>query len=238
MTASIAARYQQVAQRIEAAARRAGRDPHSIRLIGASKFQPIESLQAAWAAGLRSFGESRVQELLVKAPALPQADWHFLGSLQRNKARKAVEWCSLIHSLDSLRLAESLARLGQERGHPVEALIEVNLGGESSKGGVAPEQLLPFWNQTSQLTGLRIRGLMAIPPPAEPEVTRRQFRVLATWRDRLRQAGEAATGLDELSIGMSEDFEIAIEEGATMVRIGTLLFGERSLYTGPAGQVS
>ncbi len=225
---TVTERVREIRRRIEAAARRAGRDPAEITLVGASKRQPVERLLEARDAGVRVLGENRVQEALAKVPQVPGVCWHMIGRLQRNKARKAVEVFELIHSLDSLRLAETLDRLGVERGRPVDCLVEVNVGGEETKGGVAPAELGAFLDAVAGREGLRVLGLMTIPPWREdPEEVRPYFR-------RLRElAGEAATrelpgvAMRELSMGMSHDFEVAIEEGATFVRIGTALFGPR-----------
>jgi pyridoxal phosphate enzyme (YggS family) len=152
------------------------------------------------------FGESRVQELEQKAPLLPQAQWHFIGALQRNKARRAVELCSLLHSLDSLRLGEVLDRLGSERGQPVHALVEVNLGGEASKSGVALGEVEALIEALAGRRGLRIDGLMTIPPPADAETTRAYFQRLAALADSLQGRQFPQVAMHQLSMGMSEDF--------------------------------
>ncbi len=222
------ARASSVRERIAAAAHRAGRSVDEIELVAVSKTQPIEAVREVLAAGVRVFGENRVQEGVVKVPALPEARWHFIGRLQRNKARRAVELFELIHGLDSVRLAETLARLGEERGRPVDALIEVNVGGEGSKGGVAEGELDAFAEHCATLSGLRILGLMAIPPFLDdPEEVRPYFRALAAHAERLRARKLPNVTMRHLSMGMSGDFEVAIEEGATLVRVGTALFGPR-----------
>ncbi len=225
---TVTERVREIRRRIEAAARRAGRDPAEITLVGASKRQPIERLLEARDAGLRVLGENRVQEALAKVPRVPGVRWHFIGRLQRNKARRAVEVFELIHSLDSLRLAEALDRLGRERGRPVDCLVEVNVGGEETKGGITPGDLHPFLEALAGRDGLRILGLMTIPPWREdPADVRPFFRELA---DLARQAAARplpGVEMRHLSMGMSHDFEVAVEEGATLVRVGTALFGPR-----------
>jgi hypothetical protein len=221
----IATRLAAVHERIACAASRAGRDPAAVRLVLASKTQPPESLRAAYAAGAREFGENYVQEAAAKQDLLADLDglrWHLIGHLQTNKAREAANRFALIHGLDTARLARALGRARPAARVPV--LIEVNLEGEASKKGVAPdaaERLVEDARAT-----VEILGLMTIPPPAtDSERSRGHFAALRAMRDRLA----AATGLalSELSMGMSDDFEIAIEEGATIVRVGRAIFGER-----------
>lgn len=218
----IAARLSQVRERIAEAAARAGRGPESVRLVLASKTQPPEAIRSAYQAGASEFGENYVQQAQAKRAALADLGdlrWHMIGHLQSNKARAAAELFELIHGLDSERLAVSLARV---RPAPaVRVLVEVNLGGEASKAGVAPAGVEPLIEAVRGKVD--VRGLMAIPPPGEP--ARLHFVGLRQLRARLA----AATGLElpELSMGMTEDFEIAIEEGATIVRVGRAVFGER-----------
>jgi pyridoxal phosphate enzyme (YggS family) len=218
-------RINAVRERIEAAAGRAGRDPNSVQFLAASKTQPQQAIRAAYAAGIRAFGENYVQEALGKQAEtsdLKDISWHLIGHLQTNKARSAAGAFTLIESLDSVRLANALAKA---RPHPpVAVLIEVNLGAEASKTGTPPDALESLINAVRGM--VEVRGLMAIPPPAtDPEHSRPYFARLRAMREGLA----AATGLalSELSMGMSEDFEVAIEEGATIVRIGRAIFGER-----------
>ncbi|MGA7763338.1 MAG: YggS family pyridoxal phosphate-dependent enzyme [Candidatus Binataceae bacterium] len=225
----IAARLTAARERIARAARRAERNPAAVRLVLASKTQPPEAIRAAYAAGAREFGENYVQEAAAKQDALADLEdledvrWHLIGHLQTNKARDAVNRFALIHSLDSARLASALGRARPAPRVPV--LIEVNAAGEASKSGVAPaevERLIEAARAT-----VEILGLMTIPPPAtDPERSRSHFATLRAMRDRLA----AATGLalSELSMGMTDDFEVAIEEGATIVRVGRAIFGERT----------
>jgi hypothetical protein len=223
-----------VRERIAAAARRAGRRPDDITLMGVSKTFPVESIVEAYAAGLRIFGENRVQEFASKASALrnlPDAEWHLIGHLQTNKAAKAAELFGAVDSVDSVRMAEKLNASAEGFAKTLSVLIEINVGGEQAKSGVAPdsdelEQLLlgtPRWGS------LKIRGLMTIPPFAEdPEGSRPYFRQLREIRDHIAAHGLPDIGTAVLSMGMSHDFEVAIEEGATCVRVGTAIFGERA----------
>jgi len=220
-----AERLASVRGRIRAAAERVGRDPSSVRLIGASKTVPAAVLVEAVRAGLADLGENRVQEAEAKAPLL-RADltdgavpvWHLIGHLQSNKARKAVALFDWIHSVDSPRLADGLERIAQELGRAPRVLIEVNTSGEASKEGVAPDDAAALIAHVAGLGTLRLAGLMTIGPTGGDP--RPAFRLLRRLRD--------AAGLDELSMGMSGDFEAAIEEGATIVRVGSALFGART----------
>jgi pyridoxal phosphate enzyme (YggS family) len=232
--ASPAGRYAEIERRIQAACDRAGRSRASVRLVGASKRQPLEALAAAYACGLRSFGENRVQEAVAKAPLLPpDIEWHLLGPLQSNKVRKAVALFHVVHAIDRPAIAFELDQEAARQGRRLSGLIEVNLGAEESKHGFAVDDLaadLEVLAPLAVLEHLRIGGLMAIPPPgASAEDSRPHFRRLARLRDALAERPEwrARDFAGELSMGMSDDFEVAIEEGATHVRIGSALFGER-----------
>lgn len=225
----VAARLARVRARLDAAARRAGRDPAAIRLIGASKQQPVEALAEARRAGLAIFGENRVQEAAAKAPRLPSdVAWHLLGPLQSNKVRPALELFTVFHAVDRTKIAIALDAEARLREMRVEGLLEVNLGGETTKHGFEPERLLAEAAPLAALEHLRIVGLMTIPPPADdPERSRPWFGRLRALRDELGARPEWRGRLVELSMGMSDDFEVAAEEGATYVRVGTLLFGPR-----------
>jgi pyridoxal phosphate enzyme (YggS family) len=228
----IAARIVAVRERIAAACARADREVDSVLLVLASKTQTSAAVAAAYAAGARDFGENYVQEAVAKRAALTHlhdAHWHMIGHLQSNKARLAVENFDLLHTLDDLRLANAIARARPAAPMPV--LIEVNLGGEAAKSGVSPdavEQLIGSVREAQNLSNaIDLRGLMTIPPPAEnSNVARRWFAELRELRDRLVPATGLA--LRELSMGMTGDYELAIEEGATIVRVGRAVFGERS----------
>jgi hypothetical protein len=225
----IAARLARVRERIEAACRRTGRDPESVVLLGASKLQPVETLRAAYAAGLRRFGENRVQEAAAKAAALPaEVEWHLFGPLQTNKVRPALRLFSLFHAIDREKVARALDAEARAQGRRAQGLIEVNLGSEATKHGFAPAGIEAAVAPLAALERLEIVGLMAVPPPADdPEVARGHFRRLRALRDALDRRPEWSGRLVHLSMGMSDDFEVAIEEGSTCVRLGTLLFGPR-----------
>jgi pyridoxal phosphate enzyme (YggS family) len=228
--ATLAERLVEIRSRIAAAAARAGRDAAEIRLVGASKRQPIETLAEAYAAGLRDFGENRVQEAAAKAPSLPaDVRWHLLGPLQTNKAKAAVRLFGTVHALDREKAARALEAEAAAEGRRLRALVEVNLGGEISKHGFAPDGLAEALAPLAALERVEVVGLMAIPPPGPtPEASRRHFRRLRALRDALDRRAEWQGRLVELSMGMSDDFEVAVEEGATFVRIGTRLFGPRA----------
>jgi pyridoxal phosphate enzyme (YggS family) len=225
----IARRLDTIRARIDAACRRSGRDPASVRLVGASKLQPVEALAEAHAAGLARFGENRVQEAAAKAPALPAGiEWHLFGPLQTNKVRPALRLFSLFHAIDREKVARALDDEARAQGVTARGLIEVNLGGEESKHGFAMDGIAEAIAPLAELRALEIVGLMSIPPPsAEAEGARVYFRRLRALRDDLDRRAEWRGRLAELSMGMSDDFEVAIEEGATYVRVGTLLFGVR-----------
>ncbi len=227
-----------VRERIAAAARRAGRHPDEVALMAVTKTFGAGQIREAHAAGLRLFGENRVQEFVTKAEAvraLEGARWHLIGHLQSNKAARAAELFDAVDTVDSLRLARKLNAAAETRGIPLPVLIEINLAGETAKSGVAPDskELEDILYAAPQLEALQISGLMALPPFTEnPEDSRPYFRRLRQLRDqitarKLPAAPPAVLSLDILSMGMSHDFEIAIEEGSTCVRLGTALFGER-----------
>lgn len=225
----IARRLAEIQGRIAAAAHRAGRDPAEVRLVAVSKTVGLEALRQAVAAGQRLFGENYLQEAQRKMAALgPEVEWHFIGHLQSNKAKGAVGRFALIHSLDRLSLAEALEKAAARLGVVHEVLVQVNLAGEASKSGVAPEAAADLLRELKRCSHLRVRGLMTLPPFfPDPEAVRPYFRALRELRDRLAAQGLSDTGLPELSMGMSSDFEVAVEEGATLIRVGTALFGPR-----------
>jgi pyridoxal phosphate enzyme (YggS family) len=222
-----ASRLDSVRARIDAAARAAGRDPASITLIGASKAQPAEAIRAAAAAGLADVGENYVQEAVAKMDALADValTWHFIGPLQSNKTRAVAEHFQWVHSVDRARLAR---RLSEQRSHyapPLQVCLQVHLGDEPTKSGVDPAELPALAAEVAALPRLTLRGLMCVPPPeADPARQRHWFAELRRLRDALAAAGHR---LDVLSMGMSADFELAIAEGATHVRVGTAIFGAR-----------
>src|SRR5712692_6740211 len=210
-----------VQERVARAAERAGRRAQDVLLIGVSKTVTAERVRLGVDAGLTALGENRVQEAREKIKILGRpVPWHLIGHLQTNKVRDALELFDLIHSLDRLELAKELDKRGRARGRAVDTLVEVNVGGEASKGGAAPDGLGELLEAVAAMPHVRVRGLMAIPPEAkEPDASR-------VWFRALRKLGERH-GLSELSMGMSGDFEVAIEEGATIVRVGTAIFGPR-----------
>ena len=225
----IADNLARVREEIARAAAQAGRDTSTIRLIAVTKTFPPETVQAAYECGQRDFGENRVQEFRQKLPSLraPGATFHLIGRLQSNKVHPATafDW---IQTVDSYRLAVRLSKAAVEAGKTVSVLIEVKLSEEAAKTGVPEAELLQLVSAAAPLAGLDLRGLMGMPPYTEdPEASRPYFRRLRELRDRLRGAGFPQ--LEELSMGMSHDFRVAIEEGATMVRIGTAIFGPRSV---------
>jgi pyridoxal phosphate enzyme (YggS family) len=225
----VAGNWRRVSDQAAGAAVRAGRDPGSVRIIAVSKTKPVAMIEQAIAAGATDIGENYVQEAAEKIRRLTAAvSWHMIGHLQRNKAARAVELFDLIHTLDSVPLAIALARRGEQRGRPVRVLIEVNTGGESSKSGVAAPAARPLLRALAEHPWLVIEGLMTVPPPtATADAARPFFRALRELRETLRTAAAANAPLRELSMGMTDDFTVAIEEGATMVRIGRAIFGER-----------
>jgi pyridoxal phosphate enzyme (YggS family) len=227
---AIATRLSEVRARIAEAATRAGRVPADIRLIAVSKTFPIDAVRAAYEAGQRDFGENRVQEALQKIDASADMEirWHLIGHLQSNKARKAAERVALIHSIDSVDLLQRVDAAAATVARRLQVLVQVDLAGEARKHGAPPDTLGDIFAAARHCTAAALVGLMLLPPLAEnPEDARPWFRRLRGHRDRLLESGVPAGMLRELSMGMSHDFEVAIEEGATMVRIGTAIFGTR-----------
>ena len=231
MDATIASNLQSVRSRIDAAARRAGRDPSDIRLIAVSKTFSANHVRAAWSAGQRDFGENKVQEALQKVSETADIEirWHLIGHLQSNKAKKAAGSFASIHSIDSVELLRKLDSAAGDAGTTPEVLVQVDLAGEDTKFGAAAEDARRIVDATPTLRAARMSGLMLIPPWNEDqEQTRPWFVRLRELRDAWVAEGVPATSLGHLSMGMSHDFEAAIEEGATMVRVGTAIFGKRT----------
>ncbi len=230
---SISENLAAIFERINQAARRAGRLPEEIVLMAVSKTQPAERIREAYAAGQRLFGENRVQEFTGKADALQDlkdAEWHMIGHLQTNKAAKTAELFKAVDSLDSVKLAEKLDAAARARGTKLDVLIEINIGGEAAKNGVAPNssELEELLNAAPRFEALAFRGLMTVPPITDnPAGSRVYFRRLRELRETIATRHLPAVVMDELSMGMSHDFEVAIEEGSTCIRIGTAIFGER-----------
>ncbi len=223
----IAPNLEKVRDRIKAAAQRAGRDPQKVRLVAVSKTVDAARIQEAVAAGQRLFGENYLQEARQKIAALgPDLCWHLVGHLQGNKAKGAVELFDLIHSVDRLKLAQTLDEAAARQGKIQAILIQVNLAAEETKSGAAPQAVPDLLAQVARLSHLRVMGLMTIPPWFDaPEAVRPYFQTLRALRDRWRVL--SGLSLEELSMGMSGDFEVAVEEGATLVRVGTDIFGSR-----------
>ncbi len=224
-------RVEAVRARIERAARQAGRDPGGVTLVAVSKSVPVERLREAIAIGCRVFGENRVQEALAKMEALSEyqgLQWHLIGPLQTNKTKAAVGRFALLHAVDRLEVAERLDRAASERRLTQAVLLEVNVTGERTKHGFSPDELVRVTERMGAFPGIRVLGLMAVPPAAgAPEEARPHFRRLRMLAAEVQALKIPGVTMRELSMGMSGDFEVAIEEGATMVRVGTALFGPR-----------
>ena len=231
---SIAPNIASIHERIAAAASRAGRNPKEIALMAVSKTHPPESIGEAYEAGLRVFGENRIQEFASKIGTLqnlPAAEWHMIGHLQTNKASKATELFHAVDSVDSLKLAEKLDAAARQLGKKLSLLLEINVGGEAAKSGVAPDSpaLDELLIAAPRLDSLQFRGLMTVPPfTDDPQDARPYFRKLRGLRDNIAARKHPGVNLDVISMGMSHDFEVAIEEGSTCVRVGTAIFGERT----------
>ncbi len=230
MENDIARRLDKIRGRITARAQSCGRNPDEIKLVAVSKTKPAQDIRQAAAAGAKIFGENYIQEARQKIETLYDLDvkWHFIGHLQTNKARYAVRLFDLIHSVDSLKLAKSLNKEAAKLGKRQAVLVQVNISGEETKSGVAPDDTLELLREMAGLENISVRGLMTMPPffddPVKARPYFRQLRRLARQADR---AGIAGISMAELSMGMTGDFEVAIEEGATLVRIGTAIFGSR-----------
>jgi len=233
---SVAENLAAIRDRIAAAATRTSRRPEEISLMAVSKMHPPDRIREAYAAGQRLFGENRVQEFLGKAPLLadmPEAEYHMIGHLQSNKSAKAAELFAAVDSIDSLKLAEKLNAAAHELNKTLNVLIEINVGGEAAKTGIAPEseELENVLQSAPRLEALKFRGLMTVPPFTEdPEGGRTYFRKLRELRDTIAARKLPEISMDVLSMGMSHDFEVAIEEGSTCIRVGTAIFGERKKH--------
>ena len=230
MNADLHARLAQVRRRIRAAAEACGRDPSAVRLVAVSKTVSSEAVRRAAGAGVSDVGENYIQEAREKHAQLQDTPlrWHFIGRLQSNKAKYAVRMFDLIHTLDSLKLAAEIDRCAGRAGKVQEVLVQVNVAGEATKAGVSAEDALPLVRAVAGFEHLAVRGLMTMPPFFnEPQRVRPFFSALRELRDRIREAAVANVAMEELSMGMTGDFEAAIAEGATLVRVGTAIFGER-----------
>ena len=235
LTVSVSENIAKIQEQIAAASKRGGRRAEEVALMAVTKTHPAEKIREAYEAGLRLFGENRVQEFAGKAAALANlagTEWHMIGHLQTNKAGKAVELFSAIDSVDSVKLAEKLNASGQALGKKLQVLIEINIGGEGAKSGVAPEspELEALLQAAPRLESLFFRGLMAVPPfTNDVQGARPYFRKLRELRNTMGARNLSGISMDILSMGMSHDFGVAIEEGSTCVRVGTAIFGERTV---------
>ena len=231
----VAANLARVRDRVAEAALRAGRRAGDVRLVAVSKTFPLEAVREAYAAGQRDFGENKVQEALQKmdAGADMHIEWHLIGHLQSNKAKKAAARVDWVHAVDSVELLRRVDEAAVAAGREVRVLIQVDLALEPTKHGAPVSEVPALLAAAADMRGARLRGLMLLPPLVDdPEDARPWFRQLREWRDRWVEAGTPAARLGELSMGMSHDFEVAIAEGATMVRVGSAIFGQRSYGTG------
>jgi len=228
---SIADNLSTIRKRMISACARVNRDPAGVQLIGVTKTVALDRIREGVEAGLTILGENYVQEARKKMEALQDLNvtWHFIGHLQSNKAKAAIEWFDLIHTVDRKSLAGELNRLAQKRGQKILILLQVNIGEEETKSGTSPAELSSFFSYVSSLDGLTVKGLMTLPPYLDdPEQVRPYFRQLRHYLDQLRDQAQQPEAMTELSMGMSHDFEVAIEEGATLIRVGTALFGART----------
>ena len=223
---NIAANIKGIIHKIKLAAERVGRKEESVKLVAVTKTVDVSKIKEAMAAGIKIIGENRVQEAREKFKDIgKEVEWHLIGHLQTNKVKYIFDIFSLIHSVDSLPLSEEIQRRAENKGLETDILIEVNLSGEKTKFGILPEKAINFVKDISRFKNINIMGLMTIPPFSEsPEDSRKYFKMLRMLRDDIQREG---IEMKELSMGMSNDFEVAVEEGATMVRIGTAIFGER-----------
>lgn len=225
MGGGVAARFEAVRRQVIDAADAAGRDPAEVTIVAVTKTVAIDDIRQASDAGIRDFGENRVQEFLGKYGLFPGVNWHFIGSLQTNKVKDVVGRAALIHSVDSSRLLAEVSRRATDAGCLQDVLLQVNVSGEDSKHGFDPADLHEVLVEASHLPGVCVRGLMTMAPFDRPEDVRWVFRSLRELRDSLREMPLNGVELDELSMGMTNDYRVAVEEGATIVRVGRAIFG-------------
>ncbi len=221
----------QIRRRMAKACQRAGRNPGDVTLVAVSKTFPGEVVAGVRESGIADLGENYVQEMVQKRALLtdPAIRWHFIGHLQSNKARQIVEWITLIHSVESVSLAKELDRHASRIGKPIRVLVEVNTTGSGSQYGISPDKTVEFVRTLNSFTGIHVAGLMTIGPfLPDPEMSRPMFRTLRGLSDELSGLGQNNVSMEHLSMGMTGDFEVAIEEGATLVRLGTAIFGKRT----------
>jgi pyridoxal phosphate enzyme (YggS family) len=226
---TVAKNIEQINERIRQAALRAGRAPDEVRLVAVTKTLSAQRVREAYDAGQRLFGENYVQEALDKMSQLPpDATWHMIGHLQSNKAKRVVEGFAALHTLDRPSLAKALNRAAGAQGVTLEVLLQVNIGAEQSKAGATPEEAVELAKRASSWPNLAVKGIMAIPPYCpDPEEVRPYFREIKALGKQIDSLGIEGVSMGELSMGMSHDFEVAVEEGATLVRVGSAIFGER-----------
>jgi len=235
---SIAENVAGITKRVDLSAQQSNRDPQIVTLMAVTKTISADRIREAYDAGIRVFGENRVQEFADKVDALrnlPEAEWHLIGHLQSNKSAKATELFAHVNSLDSIRLAEKLNTAASQLSKKLSVLVEINIGGEQAKSGIAPDspELERLLRIAPELSSLEFRGLMTVPPyNDDPEQSRPYFRRMRALFERVKSRNLQAIRMDVLSMGMSQDFEVAIEEGSTCVRIGTAIFGERAPQAG------
>lgn len=224
--------YRAVEARVTEACRRAGRAREEVTLIAVSKTKPVEMVRELMEIDVKDFGENHAQEVVAKTEAIRDPlNWHFIGHLQRNKVKYVVGRACLIHSVSSLRLAQEIQKEAEKKNLVMPVLIEVNIADEETKSGISGEEAARLVEEAAALPNLAVRGLMAIAPPVDdPEDNRQYFREMRALRDQIAARKIPSVSMEELSMGMTGDFEVAIEEGATMVRVGTAIFGERQ-YT-------
>ena len=226
----LADNYNTVLKRVQDACARAGRNPREVTLISVSKTKPVNDLREVYEAGSRDFGENKVQEIMDKVPQLPDdINWHMIGHLQRNKVKYIVDQVTLIHSVDSVRLAEEIEKQAEKKQTEVNILIEVNMAQEKSKFGLYKDEVISIVKEIAAFEHIHIKGLMTIAPYVDdPEDNRKYFKALKDLSVDIKRENIDNVCMDELSMGMTGDFEVAIEEGATFVRVGTGIFGERN----------
>lgn len=217
----------EVYKNIEKAAKVSGRTPEEITLIAVSKTKPIELLKEAWECNIRVFGENKVQEVMDKYENIPDASWHFIGKLQKNKVKYIVDKVDLIHSLDNISLAEEINKRADKKGIVVNTLVQINIGDEATKSGIHKDELNSFIEKVKEFNNIKICGLMAIPPKCSKEEARNYFKEMRKLFDHLKCLEDNSMEMKYLSMGMTGDYEVAIEEGSNMVRVGTGIFGER-----------
>ncbi len=226
---SIAENIKEVLEQVRQGAVKVNRDPADIEVVAVTKTVPVHRIEEAVAAGLNILGENRVQELMHKYPQLDGVEWHLIGHLQTNKVKYITDKVTLVHSLDSLPLAEEINKRMLARGLAMDALVQVNIAGEQTKYGIRPEETVKFIDAVRNLPGIRVRGLMTIGPYVEdPEEIRPVFRQLRMLAEQVKTIDLPGVEMKHLSMGMSNDYRIAVEEGATLIRVGSVIFGQRN----------